>query len=112
MKTATRTTFALLGLMASAIGMAGSAEAQSARLINQCDRLCANNPRAICYATCLGGNGVAAPQAKPRRVLPVSVQSSSANPGWLDAVYASPSRAGPSGNGGGGAGGGGGGKGK
>lgn len=108
MKTATHTTLALLGLLASAIGMAGSAEAQSARLINQCDRLCANNPRAICYATCLGGNGLApAPQAKPKRPQPVSVQSS-ANPGWLDAVYASPSRAGPSGNGGGSAGAGGG----
>lgn len=106
MKTAFHTALTLAGLLAAMAGQASMAQAQDARLINQCDRLCANNPRALCYSACLGGNGPSTLPSKAKRPQPVSVQSSSAG-SWLDAVYASPSRAGPSGAGGGAGGGGG-----
>lgn len=95
-----KNSIAVAGLLLSMAGMSAAAQAQSAQLINQCDRVCANTPRAICYATCLGGNGPVGQPAKAKRPQPVSVQSS-AGADWKSVVYASPSRSGPSGSGGG-----------
>ena len=99
-----RTVLALSGLAASVLSLSGAAQAQGLSLVNRCDRLCADNPRAICYQACFNGGGVSyhAPKPKQPRPQPVSVQGD-----WRQAVYNSTfsGRGGTGGNGGGGGGG-------